>query len=174
MLATDRGVEPRFWESKSHVLPLNESALYILYYPYLYYTGFTVGIPSPTLFIAKKYLCTLYTQIKVFSRYILILLRFFMQKILYSGGFYAENICWSVYLSNAPHPSLYTAGGAMGDTALLLLAPVRTSAPPSLFLLSLLFYTPTYYGGCVSTLNVNYGNSYALRFNTRKPLCLKA
>lgn len=51
-----------------------------------YRIGFLLTLP-PALFMTKKYLCTLYAQIKVFPRYILILLRFFMQKILYSGLF---------------------------------------------------------------------------------------
>lgn len=138
-----------------------------------YRIGFLLTLP-PALFITKKYLCTLYAQIKVFPRYILMLLRFFMQKILYSGGFYAENICWSVYSSNAP-PPLSLHGGRCDGGSRLTFACSRTSKRTSSFsLLSLLFYTPTYYGGCVSTLNVNYGNSYAHRFNTLKPLCLKA
>ena len=40
-----------------------------------------------------------------------------MQKKL----FYAENIKICVCLSNAPHPSLYTAAGAMGECVALSL-----------------------------------------------------
>ena len=63
-------------------------------------------------------LCTVYALAKVFPRGIFCLFRDFVHIYSFSGSFYAENIKIRLSASYTPHPYLYTAGGAFGDSAL--------------------------------------------------------
>lgn len=135
-------------------LPREAWGIYILTYTILYYTGFTVGVPSgiPRWAVSdshrlnpKRWDCVscystapFYTQ-KIFmqSLYIKICL---IPYIFYTySSFYAKKIIIiRLYPSNAPHTSLYNTAARLGTRLEFVRLRIRENENPYTITLSLL------------------------------------